>query len=142
MNDVMSWKECQGNFIRKVEPDKEKINSITKTAELRVNYLKKIAVNKDTVSFIVEGYYEVIKELLVALLLVNGLRSKNHQCLISFFYHKYPDYEAESYLISQMSYLRNRLDYYGEVIEKEFYEKNKQEIEEIINLLKELIKGE
>lgn len=133
----MDWFECK-KFIRDVEPDPEKIDALKQTAELRLNYLKSQRVNKDNVSFIIEGYYEVIKELLTALLLLNGLRSANHQCLISFFYKNYPEYEAETYLISQLCYLRNRLEYYGEAIDFGFYDKNKIELDHIIKILKEL----
>ena len=140
MTDIMEWSHCSAMFIRKVETDPAKVKAIINAAELRLKYLENVALNRDNVSFIVEGYYEAIKELLVALLLSHGLRSKNHQCLISYFYHTYTKYEAEAHLISQMSYLRNRLDYYGEPIELEFYEKNKQEFGSIINLIKKLIK--
>ena len=140
MTDIMEWSHCSAMFIRKVETDPAKVKAIINAAELRLKYLENAALNRDNISFIVEGYYEVIKELLVALLLSHGLRSKNHQCLISYFYHTYTKYEAEAHLISQMSYLRNRLDYYGEPIELEFYEKNKQEFGSIINLIKKLIK--
>lgn len=140
MTDIMEWSHCSAMFIRKVETDPAKVKAIINAAELRLKYLENAALNRDNVSFIVEGYYEAIKELLVALLLSHGLRSKNHQCLISYFYHTYTKYEAEAHLISQMSYLRNRLDYYGEPIDLEFYEKNKQEFGSIINLIKKLIK--
>ncbi|MBS3133319.1 hypothetical protein J4470_04340 [Candidatus Woesearchaeota archaeon] len=140
MTDIMEWSHCSAMFIRKVETDPAKVKAIINAAELRLKYLENAALNRDNISFIVEGYYEAIKELLVALLLSHGLRSKNHQCLISYFYHTYTKYEAEAHLISQMSYLRNRLDYYGEPIELEFYEKNKQEFGSIINLIKKLIK--
>lgn len=135
----MDWNECKDKFIKDVEIDPGKIDSLRETAESRLNFFKNITVNEDNVSFIIEGYYEIIKELLTALLLSNGLRSKNHQCLISYFYNNYPDYEAEVNLISQMSYLRNRLDYYGELIEFNFYEKNKTEFEYIIKILNKLI---
>lgn len=136
----MNWEQCKKEFIRNVEVDLEKIESIIKTAELRLVYIKNNRVNEENVSFIVEGYYEVIKELLIALLLSKGLRSKNHQCLISYFYKFYTDYEAEAYIISQMSYLRNRLDYYGEKIDYNFYDKNKLEFEKIIKILLNMIK--
>ena len=60
---------------------------------------------KENVSFIIEGFYEAIKELLTALLLKNGLRSKNHRCLISFFYKNYPKYEKEAYLIEYTQFI-------------------------------------
>ena len=140
MTDIIDWNLCKSKFIRNIEVDEEQINSIIETADKRLEFIKSNKATNDNVSFIIENYYEIIKELLVALLLKNGLKSSNHQCLISFFYKEYPDYEYESKLISQMSYLRNRLNYYGEKIDFEFYDKNKEEFNKIIVLLKGLIK--
>lgn len=140
--DIMDWKECEDKFMRKVETDSERIQSILKKALQRLEIAKSMPIKLETVSFIVEDYYEVIKELLVAYLLKHGLRSKNHQCLISYFYKENPDYEKEAYLISQMSFFRNRLDYYGEDIPMNFYKKNKDDFEKIINFIIRLIHNE
>jgi len=139
MNEIMNWSECEKKFIRKVEPDHEQINSIVKRAFQRLNRAKNTEISDDNVSFVVEDYYEVIKELLVAYLLKNGSRSRNHQCLISYFYKENPDYETEAHLISQMSRFRNRLNYYGEAIPMSFYDKNKKEFNHIIKLIMKLI---
>ena len=141
MTDIMDWKECEGKHIRNVEIDKERISSIKEKVEQRLNLTGKIEVKEDTVSFIVENYYEAIKELLVAYLLLNGLRSKNHQCLISFFYKENPNLETEARLIARMSFYRNRLEYYGEDAPMSFYESNKGSFEEIIRLLMGLLMG-
>ncbi|MEK6933084.1 MAG: hypothetical protein AABW56_04815 [Nanoarchaeota archaeon] len=134
----MEWRECEKEFIRHIEADKEKIKSILKLVKARINFIKSITPDKDNVSFVVENYYESIKELLVALLLKNGLRSNNHQCLISYFYKNYPNYEYEANVILQMSYVRNRLEYYGEPIDFEFYNKHKEDFLIIINILENL----
>ena len=140
---IMSWEECRRDFIRHVEIDKERIKSIKKTALKRLEMTKEIELNKpispDNVSFIIEDYYEVIKELLVSYMLKNGMRSKNHQCLISYFYKENPEYEREAFLISQMSFFRNRLDYYGEKVPMDFYTYNKDDFDEIIRILLEII---
>ena len=137
--NIINWNECERKFIRNVEIDNERINSIVGKAKLRLKRARDTNVTLENVAFVVEDYYEVIKELLVAYLLKNGLRSKNHQCLISYFYKQNPQYETESFLISQMSFFRNRLTYYGEDIPMNFYGKNKDEFEEIIRLILKLI---
>ena len=139
MSDLMDWNHCEKNFIKKVEVDGERIKSIVKKAFQRLKRARNTKINLETISFVVEDYYEVIKELLVAYLLKNGLRSKNHQCLITYFYRNNPDYEKEAYLISQMSFFRNRLNYYGDDIPMEFFEKNKEDFESIIKIIKSLI---
>jgi len=136
---IMNWDECKKDFIRKVEIDLERIESLIKRANQRLKRAESTKISLDNVSFVVEDYYEIIKELLVAYLLKEGLRAKNHQCLISYFYKNNPNYEREAFLISQMSFFRNRLDYYGEDIPFEFYTENKEEFKKIINLLLKLI---
>ena len=137
----MGWNECKKEYIRNVDRDDEKIKSILSLIDKRLAFIASIVANQDNVSFVVENYYEIIKELLIALLLKRGLKSKNHQCLISYFYKNYPQYEDQAHVILQMSYFRNRLDYYGEAIDFNFYEKYKEDFMVIINTIKELIRS-
>ena len=139
MIDVMNWNECEKRFIRKISVDRERIKSITNKVEKRLKRIRNTEINVETVELVVEDYYEIIKELLVAYLLKNGLRSGNHQCLISYFYKQNPDYEKETQLILQMSFFRNRLNYYGEDIPMEFYQNNKQEFKNITKILRNLL---
>jgi len=140
MNEqIMNWSECEKEFIRRVEVDGQRIEAIKKKALKRLERARNPF--KEDISLAVEDYYEVVKELLIAYMLKFGMRSKNHQCLISFFYKRNPDMETEANLMQQMSFYRNRLDYYGEDIPKEFYEKNKNEFENIIEILVKKIEG-
>lgn len=115
------------------------MESLVKAADARIAHLVSQPVTAENVSFIIEGYYEAIKELLTAILLARGLRSSNHQCLISFFYNTYKQHEAEARFIARLSFLRNRLNYYGELIDPAFYEQHKTEIDKVIKLLKSLL---
>jgi len=135
MRNLIDWKTCEKNFIRKVEVDLERVKSIKEMAIKRFERLKKEKFAQDETSFLIEGYYEVIKELLVAYLLKNGLRSQNHQCLISYLSKTHPELENEIGLISQLAFFRNRLDYYGEKIPFDFYETKKKDIENLIKVL-------
>ena len=139
--EFMGWNECENEHIRRVEVDNEKIKSILSLVDKRFAFIQSMIADENNVSFIVENYYEATKELLVALLLKRGLKSKNHQCLITYFYQNYPQYEGEAYLMLQMSYLRNKLDYYGEPIDVTFYNKHKEDFITIINTIKKLIAG-
>ncbi len=50
MRDIMDWNDCKEDFIRNVEIDSEKINSLIKTAQLRLSYLKNSIIDGNTVS--------------------------------------------------------------------------------------------
>jgi uncharacterized protein (UPF0332 family) len=138
MRELMSWSECKENFIRNVASDPQKIASIVEMAQERLDFVKSLSANEKNASFIFDDYYEIIKELLVALMLKSGMRAKNHQCLISFFAKEH-DYPQLVNIIKQMSFLRNRLDYYGERVEYSYFSANQNKFEEIIKLLNELI---
>ncbi len=140
IGDVMSWGVCEKRFVRKVSVDDERIKSIVRKAGQRLLRAEGTKITNDSVSFVVEDYYEVIKELLVSYLLKNGLKSQNHQCLISYFKFRNSELEREAVVIQQMSFFRNRLSYYGEDIPMEFYETHISEFKHIINIIKRLIK--
>ena len=137
---LMDWNKCEKEFIYHVEVDIERIKSITSIAENRISTISSLKEDEKSIPFMVEGYYEAIKELLVAYLLANGLRSKNHQCLFSYFYLKNKDKEHDTMLLTKLSYYRNRLNYYGESIPSSFYLKNKEDILNIVKTIKDLIK--
>ena len=130
----MSWQECEEKFIRKVSVDNEKIKSMIEMAKSRWKFVKSIKASEENVSFIFDDYYEIVKELLIALMLKKGLRSRNHQCLFTFFSKEY-GYDAEVNVIKQMSFLRNRLGYYGEKVDYDYFKENHKSFEEIIKLL-------
>ena len=88
----MDWDICEKEHIRKVSVDKDKIKSILKMSSALLKFIKKQEIDEETASIIVKDYYEIIKELLTALLLKNGLKSDNHECLISYFKKNYPNY--------------------------------------------------
>lgn len=138
--EIMDFERCEKEFIRKVDKDIEKIKSILKMAELELDIISKIEVNANTASKLAKDYYEIIKELLTALLLSYGLKSSNHECLVSFLKTKYPQYEFESGIIHELKNIRNRISYDGYFVGEDYIAKNKIEFNHIIDLLKKLIK--
>jgi uncharacterized protein (UPF0332 family) len=141
MKEIMNWQQCIEEHIKKVKPDNEKIKSIIRMCNIRLKVLKQIKIDQETASIIASDYYEVIKELLTALLLKNGLKSDNHECLISFFKQNFPEYEYEANIIHQLKDVRNRVSYDGIFVKKEYIETNKLEFQHIIDLLKKLLKN-
>lgn len=137
----MDWKICKKEYIREVGIDKDKINSILKMSSVLLKFVKKQEIDNETASIIVKDYYEIIKELLTALLLKNRLKSDNHECLISYFKKNYPAYEYETNIIYELKNIRNRISYDGFFIEKSYLIKNKLEFEHIIEILIKLIKN-
>ena len=138
--EIMDFERCKKEFIRKVDKDMEKIKSILKMAEIELGIISSIEVNANTASKLSKDYYEIVKELLTALLLSYGLKSSNHECLVSFLKTKYPQHEHETKIIHELKNIRNRVSYDGYFVGEDYITKNKTEFSHIINLLKKLIK--
>ncbi len=139
MREIMDWNKCESEHIKKVEPDTEKVKSIRKMCSIRLRIIQEVKNDDETASVIATDYYEIIKELLTALLLKNGLKSDNHECLISFFKNKYENYEYETNIIHQLKNVRNRASYDGIFVKKEYIETNKLEFNHLIELLNKLL---
>ena len=120
--------------------DIDKIKSILKMTKLELDIITKIPVSENSASKLAKDYYEIIKELMTALLLSYGLKSENHECLISFMKQKYPQYEYEINIVYTLKNIRNRVSYDGFFVEKHYLESNKLEFEHIIDLFNSLIK--
>src|SRR3989344_8892741 len=124
--------------MKEIQVDQGRINSIIKMSDLILRVTKEIKKDEETVSVIVANYYEIIKELLTALLLKNGMKSDNHECLISFF-KKHYNYEYENKLVHELKNIRNRIHYEGVFVKESYLDKNELELNHIIELLKRLI---
>ncbi|PIN79445.1 hypothetical protein COV16_04135 [Candidatus Woesearchaeota archaeon CG10_big_fil_rev_8_21_14_0_10_34_8] len=140
MREIMSWNICLKEHVKNVEPDHDKIKSIQKMCRIRLRVTKDIELDEETASIIATDYYEIIKELLTALLLKHGLKSNNHECLISFFKENYTKYEYETQTMHSLKNVRNRVSYDGIFVKKEYIDSNKLEFEHCIELLNKLVK--
>lgn len=135
----MSWDECRTNFTRKVEIDEDKAKSILKLCTVRLRVVKLIPLDAETASVIAEHFYEIMKELLTALLLLHGIKSENHECLIAFFKKTYPEREHETKILYDLKTIRNKIDYEGLFVDKTYIERNKLEFMHIISFLQDKI---
>ena len=140
MKEIMDWQLCLKEHIKKIEIDTEKISSLLKMVEVRKRVISQIKLDDETASVIVEDYYKIIQELLIGLLIKQGMKSDNHECLISFFKYNYPNFQYEINIIYQLKNIRNRVSYDGVFVKKDYVETNELEIKHIINLLTGLLK--
>ena len=135
----MDFELCKKEHLKQVEPDQDKIASIRQMCKARQKLLVKAELDSETAPVIASDYYEIIKELLIALLLKNSLKSDNHECLISFFKKNYPQYDYEAKIMHQLKEVRNRASYDGVFVREEYVQNNILEFKGIIELLNKLI---
>ncbi len=98
--------------------------------------------DKNTMSaLIITDYYEIIKELLTAILLIDGFKSLSHKELIDYLKQRYSSRFSESEIIflDDLRKIRNRVVYEGFSMDSSFLERNTKTIKLIINKLKSII---
>jgi len=125
----------------KVSPDREKAKSIIKLAGNREEFVYSIKDAKFA-TIAVEGYYEIIKELAVALLLLDGFKTigeNAHKEVIEFL-SKYEDFEEnEIRMIDDLRIKRNKSAYEGKQIDPVYLENKKDKLLKIMDKLKGLL---
>lgn len=137
---MKSWDEVKDE-VRKIKPNKEIARSLLKMAKVRLTEVKEKNVDKFA-SLIVEDYYEIIKECIVALMSIDGLKTLSHKVLIIYLKKFYPQFrEDEVILIDMLRSLRNKIVYYGFFIEPDFIKRNEKRILKIIEKLMKLVRN-
>lgn len=127
----MSWENCLKRYVIRKEPDVRRALGIKETAKERLNYIK-----KEFPCFIrVESYYEIVKEFLIALMLIKGLKSRNHECVVSFFVNEYGEMQSDAELIHLLKRKRNEIQYEGKRPKENFLNDKEEKIAKIIRFL-------
>jgi hypothetical protein len=125
----------------RITPNLERAKSILAMVEIR---LKAVALlnPEEFMTIIVEDYYEIIKELLTALLAAEGYKTLSHTTLIEYVRtnHKNNFTELETITIDELRKLRNRITYEGFMVKKDFLQRKEPVIKPIIAKLQEQVK--
>ncbi|MCK4589581.1 MAG: hypothetical protein KAT77_04000 [Nanoarchaeota archaeon] len=135
---MKEWEDVK-DLIREVGKNDEMARSLLQFIELRLNSIKRFDSEKET-SLIVESYYEVIKELITGLMVIDGYKTTSHEALIIYlkkFYNEFDEYEIN--LTDELRKLRNKVSYEGYLIDESYLKRNQLEIKGIIKKLKDTI---
>ena len=126
----------------KISPDKEKAESILKICSNREATLKDLK-KMDFPTIIAENYYEIIKELITAIFLVDGIKTIGeyaHKEMIQNLNNYNLFSHEEIKIIDDLRIRRNKSSYEGKPFEKIYLENNEKNLLEIITKLKGLVK--
>ena len=102
---MQEWDEYSDKVSR-MTTDKEKARSLLQLVELRE---KDLAGKKEEfVTLIVEGYYEIVKEIITGIMAVDGWKTVSHELLVGYLAQHYKEFSAaEIHLIDQLRKIRN-----------------------------------
>ncbi|MEK6933631.1 MAG: hypothetical protein AABW75_02025 [Nanoarchaeota archaeon] len=129
-------------MIIKITPDKEKVKSILQLIKERENFVSTIDHEKFSTNAS-ENYYEIIKELANALLLLDGLKTTGeyaHKDLIEYLINYKEFRQSDILFMNDLRIKRNNSAYDGKRIDSIYLINNKNSILELIDKLKQCIK--
>ena len=129
-------------MIIRVSPDKEKVISILRLIKEREEFTASIDHEKFSTNAS-ENYYEIIKELANALLLLDGLKTTgeySHKDLIDYLINYKEFTDSDILFMNDLRIKRNNSAYDGKKIDPVYLINNKNKILELIEKLKKTIK--
>jgi hypothetical protein len=129
-------------MIIKITPDREKAASILNMVKNRKEFISSANIERFP-TIAVENYYEIIKELATAILLLDGIKATGesaHKETIDAL-SKYRQMEEwEISLIDDLRLKRNKSSYEGKQINISYLENKKDKIIQIIEKLENLLR--
>lgn len=132
----MRWDECLEYKVKRVKENPDQARSLLQLANRRLKSIERRRKDEFP-QLLLESYYEAIKELICALLVLHGYKSYSHECLISFMVEFYPVALTDMQIrfLDNMRKLRSDIQYRGRNIAEDYLVRNLSTIEEIINIL-------
>lgn len=126
-----------------VTPDKEKVKSILQLTKEREDFVFTIDPEKFSTNA-AENYYEIIKELASALILLDGLKTTGdgaHKDLIDYLINYHEFSEGDIVFLNDLRIKRNNSSYDGKKIDSSYLINHQIKILELIATLKRIIKN-
>jgi hypothetical protein len=128
--------------IIKTIPDREKAKSILKMVETTLEMIDTIDSRKFS-SHVVKEYYEVIRELITVILLLDGYKTQGegaHKKLIEYIGKNYAEFKVyDIMLIDDLRIIRNKISYNGFFVTDDYLERKKKDILMLIDNLRVII---
>ena len=139
----MNFNDClrEGMLAETGDVDFNRATEILALIEHKCAFWKEVEAKAQKFpSLFIEGHYEIIKELIVAVLTLDGWKSANHGCLFQYVIEKRQDIELDFEYLSELRKLRNRIDYHGIKASADLWNQNKMRIQIVIDALKQDVK--
>jgi len=92
-------------------------------------------IAEDYPTILIEAHYELVKELLTAIINRDGFKSESHDCLIYYVEENHKDLELDFEFLHELRRIRNEIDYKGTKVPKDAWKQLKLRINLIISSL-------
>src|SRR3989344_4327845 len=140
-----TFEECirKEHLFETGDKDKAMAEELIKLAEHREAFWKSVKDKaKPYPSLFFEGYYEIIKELTTAMVIMDGWKALNHECLFAYMKEKKEELELDFDYLLELKDLRNSFDYRGIQVSYSIWQQNELKMELTIKQLKEFVKAQ
>ena len=139
---MKDWDKClEHDMVKERSENPAQARNLLKMARIRLEDNKRREKTEDNISLIVESYWEVIKQMITSLIKLEGYKCYSQECLISYLKQKQKFSQGQISLLNQLRKLRNDIDYEGEFLDKDYLDRNEENIEEIVEELENSIKN-
>lgn len=132
-----------GNIKEKNEVDIELIKSLKNISEKGLEFIKEKSKNikKDSIdwTFVFRDYYESLRGLIEAYLLFDKVTAENHQCKNAYLCLKHPELDLDWDFLETARLKRNAINYRGQFLKYEDWNKLRLQFELHISKLKKEI---
>ena len=127
----------------RITPNKEKAHSIFRMVEITLEMIKQIDKSKFP-SNIAKEYYEVIRELISIILLLDGYKTIGegaHKRQIEYLEANYKEFvKSETVFIDELRMTRNKIAYDGFFVKESYIDRKLIDIQKLIDKLKEIVR--
>ena len=132
-----NYEQCiKEKRIKPIEKIDERSAEIIKLVKHKLEFWKKVMnIAEDYPTILIEAHYELIKELLTALVNQDGFKSETHDCLFYYVEEKYKDLELDFDFLHELRRTRNEIDYRGIKLPKDAWKGLNLKINLTINYL-------
>jgi hypothetical protein len=137
-----TFSECidKNHLLETGVPDTDMAQELVALAAHKQQFWESVkAKAKEFPSLFLEGHYEIIKELATAVLLIDGWKALNHECLFAYLKQKKQDLELDFDYLLQLKDIRNSIDYRGVKVSYSIWQQNELKIDLTIKRLQEYI---
>jgi hypothetical protein len=125
----------------KISPDKERAKNIVSMTSLVVERIKLQDKEREKMSaLMVADYYEIIKELITAVMFTDGYKTLSHKDVIEYLKERYKEFNGkEIVLLDDLRVLRNRISYDGFNIDRSYLDRNEENFKNMIKKLNKIL---
>ncbi len=122
--------------IQPIEKIEDRSIEIINLVKYKLGFWKKVVkIAENYPTILIEAHYELIKELLTALMNRDGFKSETHDCLFYYVEKKHKELELDFDFLHDLRRARNEIDYRGTKVPKEAWKELKLKINLTINCL-------